>query len=273
MSRVLITGASGFIGSHLTAFLKNQLHTVIPMPRDVFLDPRHLEPFVKGTQPDVIIHLASYGNMTHQQDDPEMVSVNLAGTFNLLQASKEVPYDAFINVSSSSVLLEHETMYSATKAGAERLCRAFVHEYNKPIVTLRPFSVYGEHEADFRFIPTVFRSCLSGEEMTLAPDPVHDWIYIDDFVKAIWDCAKEAENVQGKSLDIGTGIATTNQVVVDLIEKITGKKAKIKIQDSLRPFDSGEWRADAPWDKNMVSLEDGLKRYYKWYTKDRNGGD
>lgn len=274
--RALVSGASGFIGKHLVQFLKEQGITVIKLPREVFNDPRHLEPFVKGSTPiDYIFHLASYGNHYHQQDAAEMVQVNYAGTFNLLTATKDINYKAFINVSTSSTLLPYETLYSATKAGGERLVRAFAFEKHKPVLTVRPYSVYGVGEAPFRFIPKVFDSCFRHSELSLTPDPVHDWIYVTDFVKAMWDACQSLEESGWKPIpevNVGTGKMTSNKEVVKLIEKISGKTAHTVIQPNMRSYDSMEWVADAPWDKDMIQLEEGLKLYHEWYIKEYGKG-
>jgi nucleoside-diphosphate-sugar epimerase len=275
--RVLVTGGNGFVGKHLVASLKKDGHTVIKVPREVFNDPRHLEPFIIGVSPiDMIFHLAAYGNHHHQQDAAEMVQVNYAGTFNLLTATKNIPYKAFINVSTSSVLIPHETVYSATKAGAERLVRAFVAEFAKPVMTLRPYSLYGEGEGAHRFIPKVFDSFMRETELTLSPEPVHDWVHVSDFVQAMRDCAEILSDTTLPPLqtplqerEVGTARGTSNQQVVDLIQKLTKKRTSINKHKTLRAYDNKEWVADVPWRKKMIQIGEGLKRYYEWYTEEK----
>lgn len=260
----IITGANGFIGKHLTKALKDKDIEVIPLHHSDLLFPATLQKNLKELKPDYIFHLSAYGNHADQTDLDTIVNANIIGTFNLLKASVGVNYKAFINVSSSSVTLPHQTIYSATKMGGEYLCKAFVDEYDKPIVSIRPYSVYGIGEAMHRFIPTVFRSCLNGEEMMLAPHPVHDWIYVDELVTMLVNNSKVAEIIKGKTLECGTGKATTNQQIVEMIEKITGKKANYKIMNKLREFDTVDpkiWVADYPFD-TFWPLQKGLQTIY-----------
>lgn len=267
----VISGASGFIGTHLARKLVLQDIKVIAIPRDVFSDMFLLTRFFRYLQPNYIFHLAAYGNHSKQDNNAEIVNVNYAGTYSLLAATKDIPYKAFINVSSSSVLLEHETFYSATKAGAERLCKAFASEYGKPVINVRPYSVYGPGEADFRFIPTVFKACLTGDILKLSPDAVHDWIYVDSFVEGmITSATRYVHKMKGKSWNFGTGIGTSNLEVVRMIEKITGKKAAIVMNNSMmRKYDSKEWvmkynSESYMWlTEYLPTLEEGLRKVYE----------
>ncbi len=260
----LVTGSSGFIGKHLVTALKKRGDTVVTIPHQMLIEPLELDAFMKATDPDYIFHLAAYGNMYNQKDIPQTFMSNLLGTFNLLQATMEIPYKSFINVSSSSVLLPHQTMYSATKRGAEELCRAYVDEFDKSIVTVRPFSVYGEGEADFRFIPTVFRSCMTGEMMDIVPDAVHDWIYIDDLISVLIDKAEDINEWRVEVFNAGTGKGHTNLEVMRAIEGITRKNCQYRFVGSLRSFDNKQWVNDeANAATQAIDIYEGLQKYYE----------
>jgi nucleoside-diphosphate-sugar epimerase len=262
-TKALISGGNGFIGTHLQKALRERDIEVHLLPRKhLYGSSSDLETYLSVIEPDYIYHLAAYGNHYQQENEELTILANYFGTWNLLSASNKLPYKAFINVSSSSVLLPTETFYSATKAGAERLCRAFVQKYDKPIVTVRPYSVYGPDEAEHRFIPTVFRSCLLGEPMTLAPDAVHDWVYVEDFIKELLIAAGQAKRLKGKEIEIGTGIGTTNKRIVSNIESITGKKAKIIEHKQLRQFDTKDWVSKRRMLDNVL-MQDGLERIYE----------
>ena len=213
---------------------------------------------------DYIFHLSAYGNMANQKEDIKIFNANLVNTMRLLEVTKDIPYKAFVNVSSSSVSLPHQTIYSATKLGAEALCKAFVDEYDKPIVTARPYSVYGPGEADFRFIPTVFRSCLTGEEMDLDPYPIHDWVYVDDLIRIMIGTADH--KMKGGVVNIGTGIETRNQDIISMIAKITGKHPKIGKRHKMRSFDNHEWVNEYQLGKH-ISLQEGLEKCYQYYKE------
>jgi len=258
--KVLLTGGHGFIGQHLVESLKSRGDQVLAVDhRDI--PTTKIYEYVEDA--DAIYHLSAYGNMIRQIDVYETFKANLENTLSLLYASLNVPYKAFINVSSSSVMLPHQTMYSATKMGGEYLCKAFVDEYDKPIVNIRPYSVYGESEAGFRFIPTVFRSCILGEEFTLVPDAVHDWVYVKDVVSQMIECVDLIDDCKGTSLNVGTGYATRNSDVVNMIENITGKKANYTLSTKpLRSYDNENW-VNKMINPKFVKLEEGLRRYYE----------
>ncbi len=270
----VVSGANGFIGTHLCRTLAKSGVKVVAIPRDILLKTALLRDFLRKCNPTYIFHLAAYGNHSTQTGYEQTIDVNYMGTYSLLLASKRIPYKAFVNVSSSSVLLDHETFYSATKAGAERLCRAFYSEYGKPIITARPYSIYGIGEAEFRFIPTAFKCALLGETLKLAPDAVHDWLYVDSFVEGIVRSAtKYIDRMQGKAWNFGTGIGTNNMDVVKLIAKITDKKINIIPQSNMRSFDSKSWACALNeesylWtDEYMPTLEEGLERIYGYYKQ------
>lgn len=264
--KVLITGSRGFIGQHLVRALVERGDTVMNLHHECLLDYAALSADLEFN-PDYILHLAAYGNMANQDEIDEIFDANLQGIYTLLRATPDIPYKAFVNVSTSSVLLPHQTMYSATKMGAEYLCRAFVDEYNKPIVNFRPYSVYGPGEASFRFIPTVFRSCILGEEMKLVPDSVHDWVYVADVVANMIEVAdRRADGEEITLAECGTGIAMRNIDIVKLVEKITKKKSNYTVVDTpLRSFDTGNWVCKRPLPK-FTDIENGLTKYYESIT-------
>lgn len=267
--KVLVTGANGFIGRHLVSHLIKEDHDVLNLPHELLTKfPDRLEEKLKNAQFDWIFALHAYGNMANQKDRYEILNANVAGIFNLLESMLQIPYKAFINVSSSSVELYHQTLYSATKMGGEYLARAYHDEFKKPIVNVRPFSVYGPGEADFRFIPTVFRSCLMGEKFNLVPNASHDWVYIDDVVSQMIYAAESIDELNGFNIQIGTGIDTTNRYIIERIEQITGKKSNYDIVESLRSFDNDSWHALGV-NPGYTQLDEGLKKIYESIKKSK----
>lgn len=256
-----ISGSGGFIGSHLSNRLSALEHTVLPISREMLYDPLALKQFFDEKKPDYILHLAAYGNHSNQEDTPMIVFSNIIGTFNMLAASKEVNYKKFVFVSTSSVYLPIQTYYSAAKASAENLAIAMRHQDKKPIKIVRPFSVYGPGEADFRFIPTVCRTLILGEELNLDEAPVHDWIYVDDFVDIL---LKNIDNEP--DIDIGTGIGHSNGKIVEYLARITGKTIKTKRTSGMRSYDNIKWIA-LKGHKVKNPLNVGLEKTYKYYEK------
>jgi len=264
--KVIISGYSGFVGQHLAKIFEESNIEVIPLPRSLLHDKFQLEDFLSQYNISYIFSLHAYGNMFHQQDEDETVMANYFATWNLLQASKKINYKALVYISTSSVLLPYQTFYSATKRGAEYLIRAYQDKYKKPIVICRPYTLYGEGEADCRLIPTIFRSCLTGEPMTLSSG-VHDFVYVKDFVKYLISLAEVAGMPEIETIhEFGSGKATSNEEIVAIIEEITGKEANITEKKELRPFDNNEWYAKYP-SKNLTSLEEGLLETYDYYEE------
>ena len=270
-NRALITGANGFLGKHVSAYLTQKNIEVIPLPHDLFYTyEENIEKFVKEAHADYIFHLASYGNLSEQQkyiDD--IYSGTILATFNLLKATRKLSYKAFINISSSSVLLDYETMYSAGKKSQEALCRAFSNQYSLPIISVRPFSIYGPGEQETHLIPRLFRSCLYKEPMKFVGSPVHDYVYIDDIVAELYNIALNPTDWPTTEAMIGTGVKTSNDEVKLLIEAITGKKAKITDTVEAKPYDSSSWVASPKqgWVYfQSTPIAEGLQKVFKSYT-------
>jgi nucleoside-diphosphate-sugar epimerase len=265
----LVSGLNGFIGHHLKTALEKKNISVVGLPHDLFYKyEMGLQSAVESAQPDYIFHLASYGNMREQKYEDDIFSANLLGTYNLLKATKDLPYKTFVNISTSSVLLDFETMYSATKAGAEHLCKAFADNYNKRIITVRPYSIYGEHEQETHLIPRIFRSCLYREPLELAPDPRHDYVFVDDFVSELIAIAQSDSDYLESPIHIGTGVSTSNGKILSLIEGITQRKAKLMGEREGYEYDTTDWKAN-PRNGYViytpVPIEEGLQKVYNSY--------
>lgn len=278
---VAISGANGFIGKYLTKFLYYRGYKVIPIPHELLAIPTELEMIFEEEKPTFIIHLAAYGNMGGQTNFEETCNANILALYNILQASRSTPYLKFVNISSSSVYgktrnvmsesdkLNPETAYAKTKACGEILAKAFADEYEKPLITIRPFSVYGDGEADFRFIPTVIEKIRNNEPLTLYKGN-HDWIYIDDFVRGM-TILMESPKTNG-IYNIGTGIQTPNREVVKLIGVILNQTPIIADLKPLKGTDSSMWVANikrailAGFVPNLT-LHEGLVRTIKYYER------
>jgi dTDP-glucose 4,6-dehydratase len=269
-TNILLTGSSGFIGSNLIKALRKERVSHTTIPHSMLKDPKVLEEAIELSQPTVIIHMASYGNLASQNDEDEIIQANYTNLYNLLQASKSVQYEMFINFSSSSVSLPHETFYSATKAAGERLCGAFATKYMKQIVSVRPYTVIGPGEPDEHLIPTLIRSCLEGTPMPFVREPVHDFIGVNDFVSAL-KLIIEGWHLKGE-IQIGTGVKTSNQEILEIVERVTGAKANISRVDNLRKYDNLVWQANPAiikslgW-KQKETIEDVIVKMVRDYER------
>lgn len=305
--KVLITGASGFIGARLLqrlleegaqiyALLSNsgsyaRLDSVLKDIRclkgDV-TDFSFLKPQMGGLQPQVIYHLAGYGNHPQHYGDPEkeileITRGNVLGTAALLAALVPVKFECLIHTGTAAEygprtqamredqLLKPDTYYGATKAGATLLCQAFSHLLGRKVITLRPSYVYGPEEDLDRFIPTVIRSCLENKVLPLTS--VHekkDFVFIDDVVEA-YLCAYRSNFSGTPVVNIGSSRETTLGEVIGMIEKQLGKKLQY-VQGSYQSLQwkSSCWQADITQAKEILNwtpahdLEKGLKKTIDW---------
>ena len=236
--KCLISGSTGFIGSNLVRTLEQLGHTVVPIYNEKLLSRDYLAGFMKEVKPDYIFHLAAYGNMATHLDMDKMYEANVIKTFNLLVVSQSFDSKAFINFSTSSVLLPNQTFYSRTKRASELLIEQFPNT-----VSARPSTVIGIGEQKEHLIPKLIRSCLYQEEMPFIGEPTHDFISVNDLIRAL---LKIVDNMglSEKQMNISTGKILSNQQILEIVEKLTGKKANIKYVENLRSYDTPEWKVD-----------------------------
>lgn len=304
LKSILITGGAGFIGATLIRELiklKYDVNIILKKSSDLWrikdildkvkiyyvdlMDKNKLSKTVRKVNPALIVHLATYSNYRSQSDVEQMTEININGTLNLLEASKSINYKIFINTGSSSEygikekpmkendLLEPISFYAATKASATLLCQVFAKEHKKPIITLRPFSVYGPYEEKKRFIPTIIRSVIEDKPIKLTSGTQRrDYIFVEDVVDIYIKIIAKGKKLAGQILNMGTGIEYTNDEVVKALFKVTGKKVKIeKGAFPKRLWDTSHWVADISKTRKLLNwkphntLSDGLKKTYDWY--------
>lgn len=250
--RVIITGATGFVGANLAHRLLRDGHDVNLLVRKNYtpwriksirsemhlheVDLGNIETLttvVRRIQPDWIFHLAAYGSYPSQTDRHKMVQTNVVGTVNLVEACLKVGFEAFINTGSSSEYgfkdhapsekewLEPNSHYAVTKASATLFCRYTAQFKNVHLVTLRLYSVYGPYEEPTRLIPTLILHGLRGELPSLVnPNVVHDFIYIDDVIEAYVLAASVSGQEPGAIYNVGTGVQTAMGEVVKTARQV-----------------------------------------------------
>lgn len=305
MKRAFVTGATGFVGANLVRQLLQKHYDVHIVVRNKnhfwriqdIIEKLHiysndlsnlssLEKLIKKISPNHIFHLAAYGAYSSQNNMQKAIQTNIIGLQNLLLASKDVPYESFINTGSSSEYgwknkpmeeadsLEPISYYAATKATASYLCQVFAKTNNKPISTFRLFSVYGPFEEPTRFIPTAMKAALTNTPLSLTPGKIaRDFIYIDDVIDAYIQVSKKGIG-NGEVFNIGTGKQSTNQKVASIIKKCHNNSLLIeKGMFPARSWDTNFWVANTNKTKKMLNwqpryiLEDGLKNTYDWFSK------
>lgn len=227
-----ITGASGVLGTKLHRLLLAESRDVRAIPHQL-LPVTHLEPY------EHFYFLSTYGNMSFHKEDEKILQANILDLIHVLSESNfEDGIRSFVFVSSSSVMRKIQTMYSRTKMAAEEILLSFMEKYDAPICIVRPLSITGVGDQEEHLIPTLIRSCLTGEKMPFVPDAYHDYIDGEDVAEGIIALSKRhAKGV----FQLGTGTQYSNQEVREIVEKCTGKKANIQLVKNMRPFDSKEW--------------------------------
>ena len=240
--RAVLTGM-GFIGTHLYKRLSDDGVQVYHIPHDKLHDKVYLKDLFSELQDvDIIVHMASYGNLAYQIDVEETVKANIVALVNLLEATRAVNYRSFINFSSSSTLLPTDTMYSVTKRAGEDICKVYAKKYNKPIISVLPYTVIGLGEPREHLIPQLIESCLFGKKIPFVSRPVHDFIGVNDFIEAIKLLIEKY--YRKDEVEIGTGKQLSNEQILKMVEKATGKSANIERTASLRSYDTGKWVAN-----------------------------
>ena len=274
MKKILVTGADGFIGSHLTEELVNQGYDVrafvlynsfnnwgwldtldksILDKIDVFSgdirDPNGVREAMKDI--DTVYHLAALIAIPFSYHSPDTyVDTNIKGTLNILQAAKDLDTKRILVTSTSEVygtakyvpIDEHhpyqgQSPYSATKIGADRLAESFYRSFNLPITIVRPFNTYGPRQSARAVIPTIITQLLAGKtEIKLGSlTPTRDFNYVKDTVAGFIAIAN-SPNTIGEEINIATQQEISiGELAQELINQIN-PEAKIIVEDNrLRP--------------------------------------
>lgn len=261
---VYVTGSSGFLGSHLVRILEDKFE-VETIPHQSIKD-YHYKNF------HTFFYLASYGNHYEQKDLELTYKANVDDLFTTLLKMRSLEFNNFIHISTSSVTIHEQTMYSATKEMAEILVKQMAKETKKRIFSVRPYSLFGEGEAEFRFIPTMIKKLNKGEVPILVPEPVHDWVYVEDMVEALIHLM-HSSHIYLEPIGVGYCRPRTNLEVFNDIAKLMGKSSHFNEIHGLRTYDTEDWYKKefdelerGGW-KPIYGYQEGLKRTVKYYAK------
>jgi len=302
--KVLVTGASGFIGSHLTERLLKEKADISIIKRENSSSV-HLEPFkgkvkaftcdlrnfeevkkaIATTKPDIIFHLAAHASPERNIDSKLIFNNNLFGTINLFKALNG-NFDLFVNTGTCEEYGNGKTPfqedqapisvspYSASKIATTHYCQMLNKVHNLPIVTLRPFLTYGPRQRNMKMlIPSAIISSLKNEKLKMTKgEQTRDFIYVEDVVEGYIKTTKSKKAI-GEIINIGSGKEYQIKEVVSKISKLSG--SQIKPEFTL-PYRSGETmhffcsnkKANQllGW-KPKTSLEKGLTKTIKWFKE------
>lgn len=274
MKKVLVTGADGFIGSHLTESLLEKGYEVKAfayynsfntwgwldtLPGEVLKeievftgdirDPNGVREAMKGV--DGVFHLAALIAIPFSYHSPDSyVDTNIKGTLNVLQAARELETERILVTSTSEVYgtaqyvpidekhpYQGQSPYSATKIGADRLAESFYRSFGLPVSIVRPFNTYGPRQSARAVIPTIISQLLSGkEEIRLgALTPTRDFNYVKDTAAGFIAIA-ESEKTLGEEINIATQQEITiGDLANEIIRQINPKARIICDEQRLRP--------------------------------------
>ncbi|MCM3596588.1 NAD-dependent 4,6-dehydratase LegB [Metabacillus idriensis] len=272
--KILVTGADGFIGSHLTEELVRRGLDVrafvyynsfnswgwldhspddIKKQLDVFAgdirDPYGVKNALNGC--DVVLHLASLIAIPYSYHSPDTyIDTNIKGTLNVLQAARELEIEKVIHTSTSEVYgtalfvpitedhpLQGQSPYSASKIGADQVAISFYKSFNTPVSIIRPFNTYGPRQSARAVIPAIITQIASGRTKIKlgALNPTRDFNYIKDTIKGFIATAESDESL-GEIINIGSNYEISIGETAELIAEIMGKEIEIETEDlRLRP--------------------------------------
>jgi len=275
--KVLITGADGFIGSHLTEYLVrlgcdvrafvlynsfnswgwlDESPEEIRKELDVFAgdvrDPNGVRQAMAGC--DVVLHLAALIAIPYSYHSPDTyIDTNVKGTLNIVQAARDLGVERVIHTSTSEVYgtarfvpiteehpLQGQSPYSASKIGADQIAISFFNSFETPVSIIRPFNTYGPRQSARAVIPTIISQIANGAESIKlgALHPTRDFNYVMDTVRG-FVAVGEADNCIGEVTNVGSGFEFSIGDTAALIAEVMGADIEIQCeQERLRPENS-----------------------------------
>lgn len=290
MSKVLVTGADGFIGSHLVeklvcsgyevkAFVQynsmgtygwiESLSSDIRKQLEIFSgdirDPYGVKRALEGCE--AVLHLAALIAIPYSYHSPETyIDTNIKGTLNILQAAKELGVEKVVHTSTSEVYgtakyvpidedhpLQGQSPYSASKIGADQLATSFYNSFGTPVSIIRPFNTYGPRQSARAVIPTIISQIASGHDVIKlgALTPTRDFNYVDDTVRGFISILESKDSI-GEVINIGSNFEINIKDTAETIAKVMNTTVEFVTDDvRLRPEKS---EVERLWASNEKAL-------------------
>ena len=298
MERVLVTGADGFIGSHLVESLiesgykvkafvyynsfnswgwidsfKEELKKEIEIFSGDIRDPNGVHESMKNV--DAVFHLAALIGIPFSYHSPDSyVDTNIKGTLNVLQAARSLKTKRVLVTSTSEVYgtaqfvpiteshpYQGQSPYSATKIGADRIAESYFRSFELPVTIVRPFNTFGPRQSARAVIPSIITQLLSGKNKMKLGDltPTRDLVYVKDTVNGFIEIFKSDKTI-GEEINIATQSEITIGNLVKLILKIMNKECEIETEEiRIRPEKSEV--------KRLFGSNEKIKKLTNWKQK------
>lgn len=291
MKRILITGATGFIGRALTTFLLNQPETaVILLLRETYSAGKLLPPefakrrqefevvyadlrnfrltvrAIREAEADVVLHLAAVGVTDPFLSVDTALRHNVTGTLNLLRACFEKTFGTEqLIVARTPGETSSMNVYAASKAAAWQFCEMYTRTQGWPIAGAMIYQAYGPGQSERNLIPAALQAAQNGQNFPMtAGTQRKDWVYISDVVAGLWQMV-QIQLPAGKTADLGTGVTTSVADVVRLIFELAGTGGAAQIgmlpgrpgEEQIQVANAARTKALLGWE-TAVSLEEGL---------------
>lgn len=289
--KILVTGADGFIGSHLTEALVRAGHDVrafvlynsfnswgwldqcaadVAGKFEVFAgdirDPHGVRKAMQGC--DTVMHLAALIAIPYSYHSPDTyIDTNVKGTLNVVQAARELGVTRVVHTSTSEVYgtakfvpiteehpLQGQSPYSASKIGADQIALSFYNAFDTPVAVIRPFNTYGPRQSARAVIPTVITQIASGARRIKlgAVHPTRDFNFVEDTVRGFMAVAG-APRAVGEVVNIGSNFEISVGDTVRMIAEVMGAEVEIETEaERLRPEKS---EVDRLWAANAKARE------------------
>lgn len=261
---VLVTGAGGFIGSHLVeelinlninvmAFVRynsrNDWGMLETIPKDkldqiniITGDVRDFNAIKRAMKDvDIVFHLSSVISIPYSYLHPrDVFETNVMGTLNVMLAAKEYSVDKIVHTSTSEVYgtakyipidedhpLQAQSPYSASKIAADKIAESFHKSFDLPISIIRPFNTYGPRQSARAVIPTIITQALTRDEVLIgSAHPTRDYTYVKDTVKAFLKVAESKKSV-GKVINVGSGFEISIRELAEKIVSLIDRNIRI----------------------------------------------
>jgi len=291
MKKLLVTGADGFIGSHLVeklvqsgyqvkAFVQyNSFGTwgwIDSLPKEIkqqieifsgdIRDPYGVKRALEGC--DAVLHLAALIAIPYSYHSPDTyIDTNIKGTLNVLQAARELEIEKVVHTSTSEVYgtakyvpidedhpLQGQSPYSASKIGADQLAISFYSSFNTPVSIIRPFNTYGPRQSARAVIPTIISQIASGHDVIKlgALTPTRDFNYVEDTVNGFISILESTASI-GEVINIGSNFEISIKDTAETIARVMKSKVEfITDEMRLRPENS---EVERLWASNQKASE------------------